>query len=124
MRKIFPWLVLVAAVASIPACIWSVEMSPEAKARKQADAERRVEESKPRKVSEANGCEVWTFKPVDRWLYFTRCGMDKTSTINSCDECRSVTSGKTTRTECTPHSMTITMAPKIATQAEKKGVTS
>jgi hypothetical protein len=65
----------------------------------------------PRKVNEANGCEVWAFKPADRWLYFTRCGA-KTETTNAWNECRSVTTGKTTRTECTPRSAVITQEPK------------
>lgn len=74
------------------------------------DAERAkeaAENAKPRKVSEANGCEVWAFKPGDRWQYFTRCG-STTQTTNTWDECRSVTSGKTTRTECTPRSAIVT----------------
>ena len=78
------------------------------------DAERAkqaAEDAKPRKVSEANGCEVWAFKPGSRWQYFTRCGA-ATQTTNTWDECRSVTSGKTTRQECTPHSLTITQEPK------------
>lgn len=78
------------------------------------DAERAkqaAEDAKPRKVSEANGCEVWTFKPGDRWQYFTRCG-SATQTTNTWEECRSVTSGKTTRTECTPRSAIVTQEVK------------
>lgn len=74
-------------------------------------AKQAAEDAKPRKVSEANGCEVWTFKPGDRWQYFTRCG-SATQTTNTWEECRSVTSGKTTRTECTPRSAIVTQEAK------------
>lgn len=80
-------------------------------AERKAEEHQRLEDRKPRKVSEANGCEVWAFKPGDRWQYFTRCGA-VTQTTNVWEECRSVTSGKTTRQECTPHSMTVTQEPK------------
>lgn len=65
----------------------------------------------PRKVSEANGCEVWAFKPGERWQYFTRCGA-ATQTTNVWEECRTVSMGKTTRQECTPHSVTFTQEPR------------
>lgn len=75
-------------------------------------AKQAAEDVKPRKVSEANGCEVWAFNPGGRWQYFTRCGAAATSTKNSWEECRSVTIGKTSRTECTPHTLTVTQEPK------------
>jgi hypothetical protein len=81
-------------------------------AERKAEADQKEADKRPRKVNEANGCEVWAFKPTDRWLYFSRCANDKTSTINTWDECRSVNSGKVSRTECTPHSLTITQVPK------------
>lgn len=68
-------------------------------------------EKLPRKVNEAGGCEVWAFKPGDRWLYFTKCG-SKTETTNTWDECRTVSQGKTSRTECTPRSTVIAQEPK------------
>ena len=74
-------------------------------------AKQAAEDAKPRKVSEANGCEVWAFNPDNRWQYFTRCGAT-TQTTNTWDEFRSVTIGKTTRQECTPHSLTVTQGPK------------
>ena len=71
-----------------------------------------IEQDKlPRKTSEANGCEVWAFKPADRWLYFTRCDA-RTETTNSWEVCRSVNQGKSTRTECTPHSTVVTQETK------------
>ncbi|WP_289241294.1 hypothetical protein [Delftia sp.] len=84
---------------------------PEAAQRRQEEAKARADEKLPRKVNEANGCEVWAFKPADRWLYFTRCGAS-TETVNTWDECRTVQSGKTSRQECTPKSMAIAQQPK------------
>lgn len=104
-------LFVVAFIASAVAfMVWS-HHSPEAVARREAEAARIAAEQLPRKVNEANGCEVWAFKPADRWLYFTRCGA-KTEITNAWDECRSVSSGKTTRTVCTPHSTVITQESK------------
>lgn len=88
----------------------SKERRASAEKAKQAQA---LEDSKPRKVSEANGCEVWAFKPGARWQYFTRCDTATTHTINTWEECRSVSSGKTTRQECTPHSTTVTQEPNL-----------
>lgn len=77
---------------------WFVRDTPESLAR---DAERakaeeaqRIAEITPRRLSEKDGCTVYTFKPQDRWLYFTRCG-NETTTQNEW----TVRSGKTTRTE-------------------------
>ena len=71
-----------------------------------------IEQDKlPRKMSEANGCEVWAFKPADRWLYFTRCDA-RTETTNSWEVCRSVSQGKSTRTESKPHSTAVTQKTK------------
>ena len=99
-------VLLVAAIIGVPSCIYRHETSPETKARRDQAAARVEAEKLPRKVNEANGCEVWAFKPGDRWLYFTRCATH-TETVNTWDECRSVQQGKTTRTVCTPHSMRI-----------------
>lgn len=107
-----PFVVLLACGALVSVLTWWDISSPTQVEKRQTEAAQKEADKRPRKVNEANGCEVWAFKPTDRWLYFSRCGSDKTSTINTWDECRTVNSGKTTRTECTPHSMTITMAPK------------
>ena len=55
----------------------------------------RIAEITPRKVSEANGCTVYAFKPSDRWLYFTKCANSETTTQNQ----YTVRSGKTSHTE-------------------------
>lgn len=106
---------VVAACVGIVFWLGSLVFGPEARAEVEAERKakeaQRIEDAKPRKVSEANGCEVWAFNPGGRWQYFTRCGA-ATQTTNTWDECRSVTSGKTTRQECTPHSLTITQEPK------------
>ncbi|MBX9831965.1 MAG: hypothetical protein K2X78_02850 [Burkholderiaceae bacterium] len=104
-------LVVALPVFGITKCNDWYEHRPETIARKTAEAERIAAEKLPRKVNDANGCEVWAFKPADRWLYFTRCAA-KTETVNTWDVCRSVTSGKTTRTECTPQSMALTQEPR------------
>ncbi len=105
------YLLAVALVGGfISFLIWS-HNRPEAIAQREAEAAQTAADRLPRKVNEANGCEVWAFKPSGRWLYFTRCGA-KTETTNAWDECRSVQSGKTTRTVCTPHSTVITQEPK------------
>ena len=104
-------LVVALPVLGIKKCTDWFDQRPETIARKAAEAERIAAERLPRKVNEANGCEVWAFKPSDRWLYFTRCAT-KTETVNTWDLCRSVTSGKTTRTECTPQSMAVTQEPR------------
>ncbi len=107
-----PFLIaLVLVVGGLCSFIYWYEHRPETIARKTAEAERIAAEKLPRKVNDANGCEVWAFKPADRWLYFTRCAA-KTETVNTWDVCRSVTSGKTTRTECTPQSMALTQEPR------------
>lgn len=98
---------LICLIVGVPSCIYRHETSPEtieARAREVAKIEA---EKLPRKVNEANGCEVWAFKPGDRWLYFTRCAT-KTETVNTWDVCRSVQQGKTNRTVCDPHSLRIT----------------
>lgn len=47
----------------------------------QAQTEARRKDRIPRFYSDApDGCKVFTFKPEDRWLYFTRCPGAKTST--------------------------------------------
>lgn len=101
------WLfVAAAAVASfIGFALW-YEQTPGRVAAREAEAARIAAERLPRKVNEAGGCEVWAFKPADRWLYFTRCGT-KTETVTTWDQCRSVQQGKTSQTVCTPHSATI-----------------
>lgn len=98
------------AAAFVGFGVW-YENRPEAVAQRAAEAARIAAERLPRKVNEANGCEVWAFKPADRWLYFTRCGA-KTETTTAWEECRQVNQGKSNRTECTPHSAVITQDPK------------
>lgn len=100
-------LFAVTTILAVPSCIYLVETSPRTIERRRLEAAKVEEDKLPRKVNEANGCEVWAFKPGDRWLYFTRCAA-RTETVNSWDVCRSVQQGKTTRTECTPHSLRIT----------------
>lgn len=100
------WLI---PIAGFGGCAWILRW-PHTEAGKAFKAQQvaQVEADKlPRKTSEANGCEVWAFKPADRWLYFARCG-NRTETVNTWKTCRQVQSGKTTRTECTDHSMPIT----------------
>lgn len=106
------WLGILAVPAFIAWDVFHPDNVAAREKREAASLAKREADKLPRKYREANGCEVWTFKPGDRWLYFTRCGADKTETINTWDECRSVTSGKTTRQECTPHSMSIKQEPK------------
>ena len=89
------------------------ERAAKEQAERQAREIRRQADLQPRKISEANGCEVWSFKPGDRWQYFTKCGT-ATQTTNVWNECRQVPSGKKTRTECTPHSLTVTNEPAQA----------
>lgn len=49
--------------------------------RERACIEERRQERTPRFYADApDGCKVYTFKPGDRWLYFTRCPNSKTST--------------------------------------------
>ena len=108
--KAFVIAIVIVCVGFLSFIHW-YEHKPETVARRAAEAASVEAEKLPRKVNEANGCEVWAFKPSGRWLYFTRCGA-KTETTNAWDECRSVQSGKTTRTVCTPHSAVITQEPK------------
>ncbi|WP_304349986.1 hypothetical protein [Comamonas testosteroni] len=103
--------VVIAIVAFFAWLIFAPANVAEREAEHKARENQALEDRKPRKVSEANGCEVWAFNPGGRWQYFTRCGA-ATQTTNTWEECRSVTSGKTTRQECTPHRLTITQEPK------------
>lgn len=105
------FLAFVAVIAAFFGFVTWYEARPARVAERAAEAAQRDADKKPRKVSEASGCETWAFKPSDRWLYFARCDA-KTSTTNTWDVCRSVTTGKTTRTECTPHSATVEQAPR------------
>jgi hypothetical protein len=107
------WLLIIfAGIASAVGFIVYYESRPETIQTRKEEAKARADEKLPRKVNEANGCEVWAFKPADRWLYFTRCGASNTETVNTWDECRTVQSGKTTRQECTPKNMAIAQQPK------------
>ena len=108
MKETMKTIAVAIAVAAIPvSCIVRHETSPETQAKRAAEVAQAQAEKMPRKVNEANGCEVWAFKPADRWLYFTRCGA-KTETVNTWDVCRSVQQGKASRTVCDPHNMAIT----------------
>ena len=61
-----------------------------------AEKKKRQEDAQPRKISEADGCSVYTFNPNgSRWLYFTKCTNGEVTTQNI----YSVPNGKTTRTE-------------------------
>lgn len=66
--------------------VWAASKSwdtPEQAAAHKAEVERRhLEEITPRKVSSADGCTVYAFKPQDRWLYFTKCEKAETTTVN------------------------------------------
>ena len=110
--KLIGSFLLAVAVGALPvSCVVWYEGRPETIAERQAEATKKAQDKLPRKVNQANGCEVWAFKPTDRWLYFTRCGA-ATETTNTWDECRTVSQGKTTRTECTPKSAVIAQQPK------------
>lgn len=53
-----------------------------------ANAPQRELDKVPRKVSEGESCEVWTFNPDGlRWRYFTKCGSAETTTDNAWVEC-------------------------------------
>lgn len=108
--KAFLWAVIL-AFGGFASFVYWYETRPETAAKRSADAARIEDERRPRKVNEANGCEVWAFKPSDRWLYFTRCDA-KTETVNQWETCRSVSQGKTTRTECQEHALPITQEMK------------
>ena len=90
------WVVLVLACISAAYFAWD---TPESLAReaetKEKERQQRIAEVTPRRISEADGCTVYAFKPSDRWLYFTKCANAETTTSNA----YSVPSGKTTRTE-------------------------
>lgn len=113
-RAIWPWLIVIAICALMIKCTYHMEFSPEADVRRAERDRQHAENKLPRKVNDAGGCEVWAFNPTGdgRWLYFTKCGSAKTDTKNEWEECRSVLVGKTTRQECTPHSMSITNTPE------------
>lgn len=92
--------------------VWSEE-ARQRHAQRERDAQQTAyEQSLPRKIREANGCEVWAFKPGPRWLYFTRCGQDQTETMNRWEVCKSVTQGKQTRQECHEEAMSIEQSSK------------
>ena len=104
------WLIPIGFIGGL---IWIVawEFTDAGRAHRAQRAAQVEQDKLPRKTSEAHGCEVWAFKPADRWLYFTRCDA-RTETTNTWDVCRSVTQGKTTRTECTPHSTVVSQEQK------------
>lgn len=102
--------VVLCGISFIAFIVW-YSTTPAAKAIEAKRAAQIEEDRLPRKTSEGNGCEVWAFKPSDRWLYFARCG-DRTETVNAWRTCRQVQNGKTTTTQCTEHSMPITQEPK------------
>ena len=60
-------------------------------ARDKAKQEQHDVEVTPRRVSSADGCTVYAFKPQERWLYFTKCDNAETTTQNQW----TVHSGKT-----------------------------
>lgn len=105
---LFKWLIIAAICAAFPSCIYWAEFSEGAQERKAQQAEQVQRDKLPRKVNDSEGCEVWAFKPNDRWLYFTKCGNARTETKNTWEECRQ--SGKT-RT-CTNQEMAIASHPK------------
>lgn len=69
--------------------------TPESPEIKEAKQKQRQLDAVPRKLSSVDGCTVYTFKPQDRWLYFTKCENVETTTTNE----YIVKSGKTTRVE-------------------------
>lgn len=85
--------------------------TPEGRAGDARRAQQVQDDKLPRKTSEANGCEVWAFKPHDRWLYFTRCG-DRTVTQNTWETCRQTIPGKPHTNTCTQHVLPIEQGPK------------
>ena len=64
-------------------------------AKQAAEEAKHAEEITPRKLSSADGCTVYTFKPQDRWLYFTKCDNAQTTTQNE----YTVRHGKSSNTE-------------------------
>ena len=69
---------------------WTVRNTPESLAKDAEDARQkqvqRVEEATPRRISEKDGCTVYTFKPQERWLYFTKCANAEATTHNAWTE--------------------------------------
>lgn len=108
IRALFKWTIVLAICAALPTCVYFTEFSEGAQVRKAQEAEQTQRDKLPRKVNDSEGCEVWAFKPNDRWLYFTKCGSARTETKNTWEECRQ--SGKT-RT-CTNQEMAIASHPK------------
>jgi hypothetical protein len=79
---LFVFLAILFGVVSCTQSDWWTKH--QAEERKAAYAEA-IANQKPRLVSEADGCKVYTFKGGDRWQYFTRCGAT-TTTDNSYKE--------------------------------------
>ena len=91
-----PVLIFVAFAACMSWAVMSSWQSPEERIQEALKEQAaRAAEVTPRKISSADGCTVYTFRPQDRWLYFTKCENAETTTQNT----YSVQSGKTTRTE-------------------------
>jgi len=64
-------------------CCGAAWKSPEELAKiEEAKKAQQVSEVTPRKVSSADGCTVYAFRPSDRWLYFTKCDNAQTTTQN------------------------------------------
>jgi outer membrane lipoprotein SlyB len=87
------FLSLAGCMSGVTVSVWQ---SPEEKLMQaKADQAQHTAEVTPRKVSVVDGCTVYTFKPQDRWLYFTKCANAETTTQNA----YTTQSQKTTRTE-------------------------
>lgn len=80
-------LVVLAIVFGVVSCKqsdwWNDKVARE---RKEAYDEA-VANQKPRLISEADGCKVYTFKGGDRWQYFTRCGSTTTTDNSYVESC-------------------------------------
>ena len=67
-------------------CAWEKRDTPENLAKAAAEEKQKQDQRQleitPRKVSSADGCTVYAFKPSDRWLYFTKCENAEATTHN------------------------------------------
>lgn len=95
-------------LAGIAFLVWVVTwpLTPAGRETVARQAQQKQDDRLPRKTSEAGGCEVWAFKPADRWLYFTRCDV-RTTTANTWQECRTTQAGRYPGNACTTQEMNI-----------------
>lgn len=95
---------------ALAAFVWH-ENTPDRIRQKNAEAVAAAKDYEPRFYkSSGDGCRVYRFKESSsgRWIYFTRCEGDRTSTRTTWQECRLV--GKVT--VCSDESQTVESIPK------------